>query len=88
MSHLNLSNGNIAGLFALYCACGGSTHAHVRRAFWRRKFSEEYRNEAKRIMKKVRTHPDGFVHVHKGRNVTYGITMTGVLVLKELGIIP
>lgn len=88
MSDLNYSNGTISGLYALYCACDGSTYAHVRKAFWRRKFSEEYRNEANRIIKRVRTHSDGFVHVHKGRNVTYGITMNGVLVLKKLGIIP
>ena len=75
----------IAGLLALYYACGGSTKAHVPIEFFRRRLREPYRREARRIIKKLRRR--GFVHVHPGRTESYGITKEGIRVLKEMKLI-
>ena len=78
----------IAGLIALYYACNGSVHAHVPIERIRRKFSAPYRDEAKRIVEKLSRHPEGFVHIHKGRTISYGITMAGVKKLRDLQLTP
>ena len=76
----------IAGLMALYYACSRSIHAHVSIPRFRQKLSDLYKDEAKKILEKIRRR--GFVHVHKGREETYGINMAGVKKLKDLGRIP
>jgi len=78
----------IAGLLALYDACDKSTHARVQKRNWKRNFSAEYSKESNKIIKKCYTNPEGFVRRIPGRNMTYGITMAGVRVLKRARAIP
>jgi len=81
-----LKDEHIAGLLALYDACDGTIHAHVRKKFWKNKFQEPYRDLADKIIKKLCSNPDGLVLKHKGRNNTYSITMNAIRRLGELGI--
>jgi len=86
MSERPLKPEEVAGLIALYDACGGSTKAHVPIEFFRRRLRDPYRGEAKRIMRRLRRR--GFVHVHRGRTESYGVTMMGIDRLREMGLIP
>ena len=72
----------VAGLMALYHACGGSTHAHVPIQGFRAKLAGPYKQFARAIMKRLRR--EGYVNVHKGRDESYGINMAGVDKLREL----
>ena len=56
----------VAGLLALYYACGGSTRAHVPVQGFRAKLSKPYKQFARAILKKLRK--AGYIHVHKGRD--------------------
>lgn len=72
----------VAGLLALYYACNGSTRAHVPVQGFRAKLARPYKQFAKAILKKLRR--AGYVHVHKGRDESFGINMAGVGKLREL----
>ena len=72
----------VTGLLSLYYACGGSTHAHVPIQGFRAKLSKPYKQFARAILKKLRK--AGYIHVHKGRDESYGINMNGIDKLKEL----
>jgi len=76
----------IAGLVALYGACGGSIYAHQPLPLIRKKFNARYREHAKKIIEDlVRS---GYAVPHKGRNVSYAITKSGITRLREIGLIP
>ena len=81
----HLKRDHVAGLVAVYDACGGSIYAHMPLPMIRRRFVEPYRNEAKRIVEDLVR--KGYVTLHKGRNISYSITKAGVEKLRELGII-
>ena len=72
----------VAGLLALYYACDGSTRAHVPVQGFRAKLSKPYKQFARAIMKKLRK--AGYIHVHKGRDESYGVNMAGIDKLREL----
>ncbi|MCW3990267.1 MAG: hypothetical protein NWE88_09355 [Candidatus Bathyarchaeota archaeon] len=72
----------VAGLLALYYACDGSTRAHVPVPGFRAKLSKPYKQFARAILKKLRK--AGYIHVHKGREESYGINMAGIDKLREL----
>ena len=72
----------VAGLLALYYACDGSTRAHVPVQGFRAKIARPYKQFARAILKKLRK--AGYIHVHKGRDESYGINMVGIDKLKEL----
>ncbi len=76
----------IAGLVALYGACGGSIYAHQPLPLIRKKFGEPYREYAKKIIEDLVK--SGYAAPHKGRNVSYAITKAGVAKLRELGLAP
>ena len=75
----------IAGLVALYHACDGSSKSHIPIEFFRKKLRGPYKQQADKILKKLRRR--GFVHVHKGRTKSYGITKEGINKLRELRLI-
>jgi len=72
----------VAGLLALYYACDGSTRAHVPVQGFRAKLRKPYKQFARAILKKLRK--AGYIHVHKGRDESYGINMAGIDKLREL----
>jgi hypothetical protein len=76
----------IAGLVAPYNACGGSIYAHQPLPLIRKKFGEPYREYAKKIIEDLVK--SGYATPHKGRNVSFAITKTGVAKLRELGLAP
>ena len=72
----------VAGLLALYYACDGSTRARVPVQGFRAKLSKPYKQFARAILKKLRK--AGYIHVHKGREESYGVNMAGIDKLREL----
>jgi len=72
----------VTGLLSLYYACDGSTRAHVPIQGFRAKLSKPYKQFARAILKKLRK--AGYIHVHKGRDESYGVNMAGIDKLKEL----
>jgi hypothetical protein len=75
----------IAGLLALYHACGGSVHGHVPAEAFRRSLRKEYRQYAASMLKRLRRR--GFIDVHKGRQESDSVNMRGVELLSSLGLL-
>ena len=78
---------HIAGLIAIYDACNGSIKGHVPISAIRKKLSNPYKQYCKIIIKYLKKHPDKLIHEHVGRNHSYGITLNGIQILKEKGIL-
>ena len=78
----------IAGLLALYDACGGSIGGRVQKRHWKRNFSSDYSGQADKIIKKCSNNPEGYVRRKPGRNMTYRISMVGIKALKNARAIP
>ena len=72
----------VAGLLAIYYACDGTTRAHMPIQGFRAKLSKHYKQFARAILKKLRK--AGYIHVHKGREESYGVNMAGIDKLREL----
>jgi len=75
----------IAGLLALYHACGGSVHGHVPAEAFRRRLRKEYRQYAASMLRRLRRR--GLIDVHKGRQESYSVNMRGVELLRSLGLL-
>jgi len=84
----SLSEEEIAALLACYYACDGSTKAHQPLELIRKKFSQPFRDEAKRALEKLARRPERYIVPHRGRTTSYSITMAGIRKLEELGLIP
>jgi len=78
---------HIAGLVAIYDACGRSIYGHVPIEAIRHNLKDPFREMCKEIIKDLKKHPDGLISIKKGRNQSYGITMAGINALKQEGIV-
>ncbi len=87
MSRPSLKPEAVAGLLAIYEACGGSIYTHQPLELIRKKFAKPSKPFCKGIFEDLVRHPDGFVSRHSGRDKSYGITMNGISVLRGLGLV-
>jgi len=78
----------IAAILAIYYACNGSIRAHQPIERIKVKFVKALRPEAKKILEQTAKRPERYILKHKNKTETYAITLNGIKLLEDLGIIP
>ena len=70
-------------LFSLYYACNGSIHAHVPEGAVSRRFASDEKGDVSKALNKLQK--KGLcIKKPTGRNTTYGLTIEGSKLAKEL----
>jgi len=87
MSSRPLKQEEIVAIFAVWAATGGDIHAHQPIGFIRRKFEKSLKSHAKKILEETARHPEQYIIKHKNRDTTYMITLAGIKVLEDQGMI-
>jgi len=83
-----LSEQEIATLYALYKAANESIHAHVPEHAVLARFRKDLRGFAREALADLTRRPETYVIKHPTKGgMTYQITLEGIKILKEKGII-
>ena len=82
-----LTQDEVALLVALYEETDGGLSGRCSEGRIIRHFPKHFRGFAKKTLKKLARHPEGYITRKPGRETTYSLTINGINKLKELEII-